>query len=677
MATSGAMNTSNQFIKYTITITQNSQSIENNTSNVTVKVRFYRTNTGYKSWGTGTVYCKINGTTYTAGVVPSQEITEHGIVLFTKTLNIGHNTDGSKNLTCSAWISHDVVTSSEQSYTQTLTTIPRKSSLSVGNGTLGTAQTLTVTKQASGFTHTIVATCGSASVTICTKSSSTSISFTPPLTWASQNTTGTSLSVKYTITTYNGNTSIGSNSYTKTCSIPSSVKPSCSLAVSDAMGYESKYGGYLKGLSKYKVVVTPTLAYGSEIASYYVKANFTGYNKASVTTGVLISSGNETINAEVKDKRGRIGTALVTKTVLDYEHPKIHSLTVIRCDSDGKENDQGEYAKITFSGSVTSLNAKNTAKYKLEYKKSSDSTFTVVELSEHNNVYSVSDDYIFAANSSSSYDIRLTITDDFCSVTKTTSVSTGFTIINFLKSGLGIAFGKVAELTNVLDIGFQTRFAGGILQPVLANGTDLDTVMIPNTYTCNAATTSGYVNCPITSATSFVLEVMSAGDAGQIMQRITTCTKAEPVVYERFYYSTSWGEWVRVSDFGNKLLWSGVYYMSGSQTANLSEHISEQPNGIVLVFSAYENGTAQNKDFATFFVPKGINTLINNDADIPQIGYNQVFTMNTADFSYIGSKKIHIFSNYISGNADNEKTGTKNGVTFANNHWVLRYVIGV
>ena len=126
MATSNAMNTSNDRVKYTISITQNSQSIQNNTSNVTVNVRFYRTNTGYTTYGTGTVYCKINGTTYSASVTPSQRITNAGIVLFSKNLNISHNTDGTKTLTCSAWINLDTpLTSSEQSYSQVLTTIPR------------------------------------------------------------------------------------------------------------------------------------------------------------------------------------------------------------------------------------------------------------------------------------------------------------------------------------------------------------------------------------------------------------------------------------------------------------------------------------------------------------------------------------------------------------------------
>jgi len=125
MGKSKALSTSNQYVKYTIEIVQNSQSIQDNSSNVTVKVRFYRTNTGYTTYGTGKIYCKINGTQYSANVTSSQKITNSGIELFTKTLTIDHDADGTKDLVCSAWIDISVLTSSEQSYTQELTTIPR------------------------------------------------------------------------------------------------------------------------------------------------------------------------------------------------------------------------------------------------------------------------------------------------------------------------------------------------------------------------------------------------------------------------------------------------------------------------------------------------------------------------------------------------------------------------
>jgi hypothetical protein len=131
MGTSAEMSTSNTYVKYNISVTQNSQSTSGNYSNVTVSVYFWRTNSGYTTYGTGSVSCKINGTTYSASVTSSQKITNSGITLFSKTLDISHNSDGSKTLTCSAWINLDTpLTSSEQSYSQTLTKIPRAATIS-------------------------------------------------------------------------------------------------------------------------------------------------------------------------------------------------------------------------------------------------------------------------------------------------------------------------------------------------------------------------------------------------------------------------------------------------------------------------------------------------------------------------------------------------------------------
>lgn len=235
MATSSAMSTSNQYIKYTISVTQNSQSIADNTSNVTVKVRFYRTNTGYTSYGTGTVYCKINGTQYTASVVPSQGITNSGIVLFTKTLNISHGSDGTKKLTCSAWISHDVVTSSEQSYTQTLTTIYRASKPTVSATSVKMGNTLTVTtnRKSSSFTHTLKYTFGGTTANIATGVGA-SYSWTVP-DLASECNNEVSGTATITCVTYNGSTLIGTETCAVTLDVPSKSTPSTS-ASSIALG---------------------------------------------------------------------------------------------------------------------------------------------------------------------------------------------------------------------------------------------------------------------------------------------------------------------------------------------------------------------------------------------------------------------------------------------------------
>lgn len=377
----------------------------------------------------------------------------------TGTFTVTHNANGDASFKISVQAAVYVSTvNCTGSATFTLNNIPRKSTLSVGNGTLGTAQTLTVTRKSTSFTHTITATCGSASTTIATKSTSTSISFIPPIAWASQNTTGTSLSVTYTITTYNGSTSVGSNSYTVTCSIPSSVKPSCSVAVTDAMGYADTYGAFIKGLSKFKVVVTPTTSYGSAIASYSTTSNGATYTASSFTTGVLNSSGTLTVNATVKDKRGRSGSASKSLTVLNYAVPKIESLTVHRCNADGSENNEGGHVKVTFSGSVTSLNNKNSASYVLKYKKSSDSSYTSKTFSEHAGKYAVTDaSFIFEADTGSSYDVQLQIKDDFHTTTQNTSASTAFTLMHWSAGGTGMGIGKLAEEEGLLDIGIPVR----------------------------------------------------------------------------------------------------------------------------------------------------------------------------------------------------------------------------
>ena len=130
MGTSSPMSTSNQYVKYEIGISQNWQSTVENCTSVNVWVNFWRTNTGYETHGTGTLYCKIDGTLYTVSVNSSQKITNSGITLFSKSLLIYHDANGTKNLNVSAWINLDTpLTSNEQSYSEALPNIPRQASI--------------------------------------------------------------------------------------------------------------------------------------------------------------------------------------------------------------------------------------------------------------------------------------------------------------------------------------------------------------------------------------------------------------------------------------------------------------------------------------------------------------------------------------------------------------------
>jgi hypothetical protein len=109
--------------------------------------------------------------------------------------------------------------------------------------------------------------------------------------------------------------------------------------------------------------------------------------------------------------------------------------------------------------------------------------------------------------------------------------------------------------------------------------------------------------------------------------------------------------------------------MTAGHSATLSEPVSKQPSGIVLVFSAYEDGEAKDNHFVCHFIPKA---LISTHSSV-----GHLCPLSTADFSFVGGKMVYINNTNVTGNDQNSLTGTKNGITYDNKHWVMRYVIGV
>ena len=265
------------------------------------------------------------------------------------------------------------------------------------------------------------------------------------------------------VDTYSGSTKMGTASCGFTATVPASVKPTCSFKLEDVSDAGELYGKPVQNLSKIKITVTSTLAYSSPIETIRITANGVTYTSSPVTTGVLLKSGTSTVTATVTDKRGRSGSVSYDMDVLAYSLPNVTKLTVNRCNSDGTENAQGAYVKVTFSAAVSSMSNKNTATYKLRYKKSSDTSFTNVSFSDLNNVYSVTDrTYIFAADDGSSYDVEVDAVDKHRTYTKTTSASTGFAIMHFGAEGDSIGLLKVSERRNAIDVGadiYTNKFA--------------------------------------------------------------------------------------------------------------------------------------------------------------------------------------------------------------------------
>lgn len=121
----------------------------------------------------------------------------------------------------------------------------------------------------------------------------------------------------------------------------------------------------------------------------------------------------------------------------------------------------------------------------------------------------------------------------------------------------------------------------------------------------------------------------------------------------------------------NKVLWSGTYYLSDSQTATLSEAVSAQPNGIVLIWSYYLDGAADNSNFQSWFIPKHFVSLHN--------GKGLSMFMTNGSMSVAASKYAYISDTTIKGYSGNDDAATTKtcGITSTPKNFVLRYVIGV
>lgn len=678
MATSAALSTSNSNIKYKITITQNSQSVSNNTSNVTVSVNVYRTNTGYTTYGTGTIYCKIDGTTYSASITSDDKITSSGITLFSKTLTIEHNADGTKTLATSAWIDHSQFSSSAQSYSQKLTTIPRATTPTVSSTSvnLGSSVTITMDRASSSFDHTLRYSFAGSSGTI-GSDIGTSKEWTVPLSLADKIPKATSGSLIIYCDTYNGSTKIGTKSVTITVKVPSSVVPTISsVALSEATsGLAAKFGAYVQNKSTLKVVISAAGAYSSTITSYSTKILNKTYTGSTFTSGVLTSSGSVSVAVTVKDSRGRTATKTATVTVLAYVNPEIHSFSAKRCNSDGSTNLEGEYVKLAYAFDISSLSNKNDKTYTISYKLQSATSYTTLTSGE---VYSADTELIPTTvfNGDNSYHIKLAISDYFKTVSYIVEVSTAFTLMDFHYSGQGIAFGKVAETEGIADFGMRAVFRNGENPQgaiALNSGDDLDDYTEPGYYVFSADVSSTLLNSPLGGKSSGSMEVIREGNSTQVRQVITRCSVSAREIWERLYYSNTWQEWLCIYKGGttSRILWSGGYLMTAGHTATLTEKISKQPNGIVLVFSRYSAATIRDYHFNSFFIHKAF------VAAMP--GCGNTFMMTTdGSFSVMATKYVYIHDDKIVGNEINGQTGTgTSGIVYENNGFVLRYVIGV
>lgn len=467
----------NQYYTYQCTVTENSYSVANNTSNVTIAYyikgpwnpSFYEWETYYGILVDGSV--KKTGSS-------SPYVTTSNLHLLTWTGDIAHNSDGTKSISVGVYLYHSGPANYlPKQYTSSsplsmgsvaLTTIPRASSLSLSTNSVnvGSSITANISRASSNFTHTVEFYINNSYYQKYT-SVGTSQAFTIPSSWYAAMPSSTSCTAYCRITTYNGSNQIGSQvSKSFTVKVPSSIVPSVGTITLDPVNITTKDGTsrniLVQGKNKITVSVSGCAAgQGSGIKSY----TFSGPGISSTTTstsvtssGTISNTGTLTYTVKITDNRGRTASKTATIVCYAYTAPYIKPFSAYRCNSSGTADENGSYVKCNYTMGYSSVNSTNNVTVKIMYKKNTASSYSSVT-SLTNSTDKSGSQLLSSISTASTYTIYATITDQYGGSSQSSSetVFSVSRVFNITSDGTGIALGKMAESTNVLDVKWQIK----------------------------------------------------------------------------------------------------------------------------------------------------------------------------------------------------------------------------
>lgn len=386
--------------------------------------------------------------------------------LGSKTITVSHNADGTKSIALTAewdcgFDSSYTPRHLSLSETVTLPTIPRASTATTSGSTLGETLAITIKLASSSFTHKLYYTCGSVKDQLIAENVGTSYSWNaPPVSLAQQSPNAETVALTLTVKTYNGSTYVGAWSTAVKLAVPSTVVPALSVAISDPTGVSDTYGGYVQLRSKVKVDITASGAQGSTIKSYSIKVGgIYAATSASGTTDYLPDSGELIVACAVTDSRGRTTTKTQSISVLAYRKPAITAISAARCNADGTANRAGTYGKVTFSGAITSLSAKNTAAYAVQYREVGAVDWTTAGRPAAGNYDPADISAVFAADKSKRYEVRVVATDAFESIGSTLrDLPAAYALYHLAKHLLSVGLGRLCDKANAIQVGLDAYF---------------------------------------------------------------------------------------------------------------------------------------------------------------------------------------------------------------------------
>ena len=289
-----------------------------------------------------------------------------------------------------------------------------------------------------------------------------------------------------------------------------------------------------------------TKTYGVNLTLSSTKPTRTNYNfkgwgtSAGSTTVVYAAGATYTANAAI---------TLYAIWELAYVPPIVTNLTADRCNSSGTLTESGTYAKVAFKWEIDETNSGGLTSIVIQWKQTSSSTWSSVTAVSGGTAVSGTVSKVIggnALNTEYDYDVQVTVTDKKGNSVFSLVVPAISYLIDCLKGGKGIAFGKPASRAG-FDVAFTSYFGSDMYDKYskrINNGlamynettqidpnTTLDELILTNKNTPN----SGYM----------YIQTVFYSSKTTSSNRAQTAIPYNSVgsTYHRYYYSGAWSAW--------------------------------------------------------------------------------------------------------------------------------------
>ena len=359
--------------------------------------------------------------------------------------------------------------SRDQTYTYSLEVDPAKSLVSATNGYIASPLTISITRYSTTFTHTLKYKFLNASGTIASKTSATSVSWTPDISLCNQIPSDPSGKCTITCETYNGSTLVGSNDCEVNIAVPKSVQlepqtGSFTVAPYNAGTRAEGIAAFVQGYSKAEISIntakiSTAKSYGATPKSYRFSFEGSSINTAPYRTGILRTAGTKKITCYVTDTRERTTSIDVEFTVHAYSAPKLSNVSIFRCNSAGTAAEEGTYISAKGSFTFSSLGGTNTATLQVRYGKNGESLGTYTSMSSGVAKILGGGNVLI----DSTYVVELLLRDKLgLGVVYTDYIDTASVFFKANDGGTAAGLGKPPERDNVLDIAWDLQTRGDL-----------------------------------------------------------------------------------------------------------------------------------------------------------------------------------------------------------------------